>query len=166
MRVCIAAQSAFNDIGKWELSYITKSASRGDAHSRERQMSAKADHARRSKSVLLGRKWNCEGVRSTLLFFYRKFLWISYRRTKSPPGRNALRRRGVMSLRRPAAGGESCFAWFFFILGCQLNFPLFYSILRTLNSLKPYPLQKGAALGGNKEESVRQEKHRIWKKQR
>ena len=37
------------------------------AHSHERQMSAKADHARRSKSVLLGRKWNCEGVRSTLL---------------------------------------------------------------------------------------------------
>ena len=40
------------------------------AHSRERQMSAKADHARRGKSVLLERKWNREGVRSTLLFVY------------------------------------------------------------------------------------------------
>src|SRR5699024_2513929 len=49
---------------------IKKSPSRGDAHSRERQMSAKADHARRGKSVLLERKWNCEGVRSTLLFVY------------------------------------------------------------------------------------------------
>lgn len=55
------------DIGKFSLSYIIKSALRSDAHSHERQMSAKADHARRSKSVLLGRKWNCEGVRSTLL---------------------------------------------------------------------------------------------------
>ena len=45
-----------------------KNASRGDAHSREKQMSAKADHARRGKSVLLERKWNREGVRSTLLF--------------------------------------------------------------------------------------------------
>ncbi len=58
----------FSDIGKFSLSYIRKSALRSDAHSHERQMSAKADHARRSKSVLLGRKWNCEGVRSTLLF--------------------------------------------------------------------------------------------------
>ncbi len=58
----------FCDIGKFSLSYIIKSALRSDAHSHERQMSAKADHARRSKSVLLGRKWNCEGVRSTLLF--------------------------------------------------------------------------------------------------
>ena len=58
----------FYDIGKFSLSYIIKSALRSDAHSHERQMSAKADHARRSKSVLLGRKWNCEGVRSTLLF--------------------------------------------------------------------------------------------------
>ncbi|MEF2877028.1 MAG: hypothetical protein U0N90_01270, partial [Blautia sp.] len=49
---------------------IIKSALRSDAHSHERQMSAKADHARRSKSVLLGRKWNCEGVRSTLLFSF------------------------------------------------------------------------------------------------
>ena len=57
------------DIGKFSLSYIIKSASHGDAHSHERQMSAKADHARRSKSVLLGRKWNRKGVRSTLLFF-------------------------------------------------------------------------------------------------
>lgn len=76
--------SSFYDIGKFSLSYIIKSALRSDAHSHERQMSAKADHARRSKSVLLGREWNCEGVRSTL------------------------RRRGVMSLKRPAAGGESC----------------------------------------------------------
>ena len=57
----------FYDIGKFSLSYIIKSALRSDAHSHERQMSAKADHARRSKSVLLGRKWNCKGVRSTLL---------------------------------------------------------------------------------------------------
>ena len=56
------------DIGKFSLSYIIKSALRSDAHSHERQMSAKADHARRSKSVLLGRKWNCEGMRSTLLY--------------------------------------------------------------------------------------------------
>ena len=104
------------DIGKFSLSYIIKSALRSDAHSHERQMSAKADHARRSKSVLLGRKWNCEGVRSTLLFFYRKFKGISYRRTKSPPGRSTLRRRGVMSLKRPAAGGESCKAGFFFMI--------------------------------------------------
>ena len=34
---------------------------------------------------------------------------------KSPPGRIALRRRGVMSPMRPAAGGESCVAGFFFI---------------------------------------------------
>ena len=27
---------------------------------------------------------------------------------KGPPGRIALRRRGIMSLKRPAAGGESC----------------------------------------------------------
>ena len=60
-------EGAFYDIGKFSLSYIIKSALRSDAHSHERQMSAKADHARRSKSVLLGRKWNCEGVRSTLL---------------------------------------------------------------------------------------------------
>ena len=59
--------SSFYDIGKFSLSYIIKSVSRGDAHSRERQMSAKADHARRGKSVLLERKWNREGVRSTLL---------------------------------------------------------------------------------------------------
>ena len=84
-------EGAFYDIGKFSLSYIIKSALRSDAHSHERQMSAKADHARRSKSVLLGREWNCEGVRSTL------------------------RRRGVMSLKRPAAGGESCKAGFFFI---------------------------------------------------
>ena len=63
----------FCDIGKFSLSYIIKSALRSDAHSHERQMSAKADHARRSKSVLLGRKkWNCKGVRSTLLFLYVK----------------------------------------------------------------------------------------------
>ena len=37
------------DIGKFSLSYIIKSALRSDAHSHERQMSAKADHARRSK---------------------------------------------------------------------------------------------------------------------
>ncbi len=59
----------FYDIGKFSLSYIIKSASHGDAHSHERQMSAKADHARRSKSVLLGKKWNCEDVRSTLLLY-------------------------------------------------------------------------------------------------
>ena len=29
-------------------------------------------------------------------------------KVKSPPGRIALRRRGIMSLERPAAGGESC----------------------------------------------------------
>ena len=29
--------------------------------------------------------------------------------TKSPPGRIALRRRGIMPLKRPAAGGESAF---------------------------------------------------------
>ena len=46
----------FMIIGKFSLSYIIKSALRSDAHSHERQMSAKADHARRSKSVLLGRK--------------------------------------------------------------------------------------------------------------
>ena len=34
--------------------------------------------------------------------------------TKSPPGRNALGRRGVMSLKRPNPGGESCKAGFFF----------------------------------------------------
>ena len=62
----------FYDIGKFSLSYIIKSASRGDAHSRERQMSAKADHARRGKSVLLERKWNREGVRSTLLFYFER----------------------------------------------------------------------------------------------
>ena len=32
---------------------------------------------------------------------------------KSPPGGIALRRKGRMSLKRPAAGGESCFAGFF-----------------------------------------------------
>ena len=61
----------FYDIGKFSLSYIIKSALRSDAHSHERQMSAKADHARR---------------------------------------------RGVMSLKRPNPGGESCKAGFYFIL--------------------------------------------------
>ena len=61
--------------------HIIKSALRSDAHSHERQMSAKADHARRSKS---------------------------------PPGMRALGWRGVMSLKRPAAGGESCKAGFYF----------------------------------------------------
>ena len=37
--------SSFYDIGKFSLSYIIKSVSRGDAHSRERQMSAKAETA-------------------------------------------------------------------------------------------------------------------------
>ena len=66
-RRILQSRILFHDIGKFSLSYIIKSALRSDAHSHERQMSAKADHARRSKSVLLGRKWNCEGVRSTLL---------------------------------------------------------------------------------------------------
>ena len=34
---------------------------------------------------------------------------------KSPPGRIALRRSGIMSLEQPAAGGESCKAGFFFV---------------------------------------------------
>ena len=42
----------FYDIGKFSLSYIIKSASRGDAHSRERQMSAKADCAAADKILL------------------------------------------------------------------------------------------------------------------
>ena len=33
---------------------------------------------------------------------------------KSPPGRIALRRKGNMSQKRPAAGGESCKAGFFY----------------------------------------------------
>ena len=36
-------------------------------------------------------------------------------KVKSPPGRIALRRRGNMSLERPAAGGESCKAGFFLV---------------------------------------------------
>ena len=68
-RRILQSRILFHDIGKFSLSYIIKSASHGDAHSHERQMSAKADHARRSKSVLLGRKWNRKGVRSTLLFY-------------------------------------------------------------------------------------------------
>ena len=37
-------------------------------------------------------------------FYIGKFSELSY---VSPPGRNALRRNGLMSLKRPAAGGES-----------------------------------------------------------
>ena len=37
-------------------------------------------------------------------FYIGKFSELSY---VSPPGRNALRRNGMMSLKRPAAGGES-----------------------------------------------------------
>ena len=68
-RRILQSRILFHDIGKFSLSYIIKSALRSDAHSHERQMSAKADHARRSKSVLLGRKWNRKGVRSTLLLY-------------------------------------------------------------------------------------------------
>ena len=39
---------------------------------------------------------------------YRKLLRNVPITQKSPPGRIALRRRGIMSLKRPAAGGESC----------------------------------------------------------
>ena len=39
------------------------------------------------------------------LFFY--LIGNSYQ-IKSPPGRIALRRIGIMSQKRPAAGGESC----------------------------------------------------------
>ena len=40
---------------------------------------------------------------------YRKLSPIK----KSPPGRIALRRRGIISLKRSAAGGESCAAGFY-----------------------------------------------------
>ena len=36
-------------------------------------------------------------------------------RAKNPPGEIALRRNGMMSLTRPAAGGESCKAGFYFV---------------------------------------------------
>ena len=39
---------------------------------------------------------------------YRKLLRNVPITKISPPGRIALRRRGIMSLKRPAAGGESC----------------------------------------------------------
>ena len=39
---------------------------------------------------------------------YRKLLRNVPITQKIPPGRIALRRRGIMSLKRPAAGGESC----------------------------------------------------------
>ena len=40
---------------------------------------------------------------------------------KSPPGRIALRRKGNMSQKRPAAGGESCKAGFFLAYYLQFN---------------------------------------------
>ncbi len=43
-----------------------------------------------------------------------KFSELPYH-TKSSPGRIALRRSSNMSLKRPAAGGESCFAGFLFM---------------------------------------------------
>ena len=39
---------------------------------------------------------------------YRKLLRNVPITQKGPPGRIALRRRGIMSLKRPATGGESC----------------------------------------------------------
>ena len=36
---------------------------------------------------------------------------------KSPPGRIALRRIGIMSQKRPAAGGESCEQDSFYVIG-------------------------------------------------
>ncbi len=50
----------------------------------------------------------------SLFLFNRKILLISYE-IKSPPGRSALRQRGIISQRRSAAGGESRYAGFFFI---------------------------------------------------
>ena len=42
-------------------------------------------------------------------FFYFQDVSLNFpENEKSPPGRIALRRRGIMSLKRPAAGGESC----------------------------------------------------------
>ena len=43
---------------------------------------------------------------AALFNYIGKFYELSYV-IKSPPGRNALRRNGMMSLKRPAAGGES-----------------------------------------------------------
>jgi len=50
----------------------------------------------------------------SLFYFIGNCSAISYE-TKSPPGRIALRRRGGVSLKRPAAGGKSCRAGFFFM---------------------------------------------------
>jgi hypothetical protein len=48
-----------------------------------------------------------------ILLCYRKLLRNVPITQKGPPGRIALRRRGIMSLKRPAAGGESYKVGFF-----------------------------------------------------
>ena len=48
--------------------------------------------------------------------------------------RIALRRNGRMSLTRPAAGGESCFAGFFFTV--------FHRMQHTSSPILPYPKRK------------------------
>ena len=60
-------------------------------------------------------------VPKALFYMIGKFSKLPYH-TKSPPGRIALRRSSNMSLKRPAAGGESCFAGFLFI--CRIS-PVF-----------------------------------------
>ena len=57
--------------------------------------------------MTFGRYWGA--VESTTAPFY--LIGNSYQ-IKSPPGRIALRRIGIMSQKRPAAGGESCIAGF------------------------------------------------------
>ena len=57
-------------------------------------------------------------ILSWLFFFHRKMRPMKEKRS----ARIALRRNGRMSLTRPAAGGESCRAGFFFI---QFNVPSF-----------------------------------------
>ena len=49
-------------------------------------------------------------------FFYFTGNFVEFScKVKSPPGRIALRRSGIMSLEQPAVGGESCKAGFFLV---------------------------------------------------
>lgn len=68
-------------------------------------------------------------------FFYFTGNFVEFScKVKSPPGRIALRRSGIISLEQPAAGGESCKTGFFLaenIVLCQKM----KSLMRYMKSL-------------------------------
>ena len=67
-------------------------------------------------------------------YFIGNFDEIPYE-IKSPPGRIALRRKGNLSLKRPAAGGESCKAGFFLISKLRIQNILHNILIAQVNHM-------------------------------